>query len=56
MGDFLGRGQVSEVKIRVPGESQMQVAESWPYWWGMATVEGERDQDSFSQELSHRGW
>jgi len=56
MGGFLGRAQDKELKIRVPGESRMLVAESWPHWWWMAAVERERDQESISQESRHRGW
>ena len=56
MGGFLGRAQDSELKIRVPGESRMLVAESWPYWWWMAAVERERDQESISQESRNGGW
>jgi len=33
MEGFLGRAQDSELKIRVPGESRMLVAELWPKWW-----------------------
>ena len=44
MGGFLGRTQDSELKIRVPGESPMLVAESWPHSWWMVAVERERDQ------------
>ena len=56
MGGLLGHAQDSELKIRVPGESRMLVAESWPDWCWMAAVERDRDQESISEESRHAGW
>jgi len=56
MGGFLGRAQDTALKNLTPVESRMLVAELWPYWWWMAAVERDRDQESISQQLRHRGW